>query len=117
RAGASGLAVSLVTSSDARLMGDIEKLLKKKPEVEPFELERNRRSDRGERDGYRREAREGGIESRPRASESREEREPRPVRAAPQRRPSSDPFFDKPYEADPSADPAWETKSAAGQAA
>ncbi len=49
RAGASGLAVSLVTSSDARLMGDIEKLLKKKPEVEPFELERNRRSDRGER--------------------------------------------------------------------
>ncbi|MBP7503751.1 MAG: DEAD/DEAH box helicase, partial [Aquabacterium sp.] len=123
RAGASGLAVSLVTSSDARLMGDIEKLLKKKPEVEPFELERNRRSDRGERsergdrDGYRREAREGGIESRPRASESREEREPRPVRAAPQRRPSSDPFFDKPYEADPSADPAWETKSAAGQVA
>src|SRR3990167_2497084 len=122
RAGASGLAVSLVTSSDARLMGDIEKLLKNKPEVEPFELERNRRSDRGERtergdrDGYRREAREGGVESRPRASEVREEREPRPVRAAPQRRPSSDPFFDKPYEADPSADPALETKSAAGQA-
>ena len=43
--------------------------------------------------------------------------QPRPVRAAPQRRPSSDPFFDKPYEADPSADPAWETKSAAGQVA
>src|SRR5690606_17944247 len=46
RAGASGLAVSLVTSSDARLMADIEKLIKKKIEVEPFELEGERRPRR-----------------------------------------------------------------------
>jgi ATP-dependent RNA helicase RhlE len=122
RAGASGLAVSLVTGADARLMGDIEKLLKSKPEIETFELERNRRSERstserGDRDSYRREAREGDGESRPRANEAREEREPRPVRAAPQRRQPSDPFFDKPYEADPSADPTWDTMSAVAQAA
>jgi len=110
RAGASGLAVSLVTGSDARLMGDIEKLIKKKPEVETFELERRQRSDRGERgergerESYRREARDFG---------GREDREERPVRAAPPRRPSSDPFFDKPYEPDPSADPSWENKAAA----
>ena len=110
RAGASGLAVSLVTGSDARLMGDIEKLIKKKPEVEPFELERRQRSDRGERgergerESYRREARDFGA---------REDRDERPVRAAPPRRPSSDPFFDKPYEPDPSADPSWENKAAA----
>src|SRR5574343_634681 len=110
RAGASGLAVSLVTGSDGKLMGDIEKLIKKKPDVEPFELERRQRSDRGDRgergrrESYRREARDFGA---------REDRDERPVRAAPPRRPSSDPFFDKPYEPDPSADPAWESKAAA----
>ena len=41
RAGASGLAVSFVSSSDQRLMVDIEKLLKKKLEVEGFEFEGN----------------------------------------------------------------------------
>ena len=38
RAGASGLAVTLVDREDMRLVGDIERLLKKKIEVEPFEL-------------------------------------------------------------------------------
>nr|WP_315197368.1 DEAD/DEAH box helicase [uncultured Aquabacterium sp.] len=126
RAGASGLAVSLVTSSDARLMGDIEKLIKKKIDVEAFELEGGRgdRGDRGDRPTYRR--REGfdarpesdvGVvpvrESRePRESrESREPREMRPSRPAPRRAPA-DPFFDKPYE-EPSAaaEPAsWESR-------
>ena len=32
-------------------------------------------------------------------------------------RASSDPFFDKPYEPDPSADPSWESKGGAGAAA
>ncbi len=41
RAGASGLAVSFVSSSDQRLMVDIEKLLRKKLEVEGFEFEGN----------------------------------------------------------------------------
>jgi ATP-dependent RNA helicase RhlE len=39
RAGASGLAVTLVSGSDARLMADIEKLLKAKIEVEALEYD------------------------------------------------------------------------------
>ncbi len=39
RAGASGLAVTLVTRDDARLMADIEKLIKKKVELEALELD------------------------------------------------------------------------------
>jgi len=38
RAGASGLAVTLVDRDDVRLVGDIERLIKKKIELEPFEL-------------------------------------------------------------------------------
>jgi ATP-dependent RNA helicase RhlE len=134
RAGASGLAVSLVSGSDARLMADIEKLIKKKIDVESFEVEQPRRfSERGERterDGerssYRRERRDD-TDTRPDvaasgsagAASGREGRESfrdasrdsRPVRSAPRRAPQ-DPFFDKPYEPDPSADPVWEDKDA-----
>ncbi|MBC7437579.1 MAG: DEAD/DEAH box helicase [Bdellovibrionales bacterium] len=39
RAGASGLAVTFVASSDARLVADIEKLIKTKIEIEPMEYE------------------------------------------------------------------------------
>jgi len=125
RAGASGLAVSLVTGSDARLMADIEKLIKKKIDIEPFELEGSRNdrgADRGDRGGERSER--GSFRSR-RSEESddrpdsgaapvaaREPREARPVRSAPRRSQPSDPFFDKPYEPDPSADPVWEDKTA-----
>ncbi|MFY9510924.1 MAG: DEAD/DEAH box helicase, partial [Rubrivivax sp.] len=42
RAGASGLAVTLVTRDDSRLVSDIEKLIKKTIEIEPFELEDDR---------------------------------------------------------------------------
>jgi ATP-dependent RNA helicase RhlE len=135
RAGASGLAVSLVSGSDARLMADIEKLIKKKIDVEPFEVEQPRRfserGERSERDGerssYRRERRDD-TDTRPDvaasgsagAASGREGRESfrdasrdsRPVRSAPRRAPQ-DPFFDKPYEPDPSADPVWEDKDAA----
>ena len=109
RAGASGLAVTLVTRDDARLVSDIEKLIKKKIELEPFEIE----DDRPRR-------------PRPRGDEEREPREAREERAfvAPQRnverRPpvaSADPFFDRPYESSGSgtAAPSWEAaaKSAA----
>jgi ATP-dependent RNA helicase RhlE len=124
RAGASGLAVSLVSGSDARLMADIEKLIKKKIDVETFEVEARRperSSDRGsdDRGGYRRERRsDDDAPAREPRSEARFEgrsearadvRAPRPV--APRR--PSDPFFDKPYEPDPSADPVWEDKAAA----
>ncbi|MEY4765302.1 MAG: hypothetical protein RI907_1975 [Pseudomonadota bacterium] len=125
RAGASGLAVSLVTGADARLMADIEKLIKKKPEVEPFELEDDRarrpRYSRGEEGDDRRPsrysrgdgegAREGGREgAREGGREFVREAAPRaPVRRAP-----ADPFFDKPYEPQASAEPAsWDKKDAA----
>ncbi len=42
RAGASGLAVTLVDRDDMRLVGDIERLIKKKIDLEPFELEDDR---------------------------------------------------------------------------
>jgi superfamily II DNA/RNA helicase len=101
RAGASGLAITLVTREDARLVGDIEKLIKKKLELEPLELddERPRRESR-ERprrdDDERRESRS----SAPRSS---------PSYAPP--RPVQDPFFERPYEASATAEPAWETKT------
>ncbi|MFN3617803.1 MAG: DEAD/DEAH box helicase [Aquabacterium sp.] len=111
RAGASGLAVSLVTGADARLMADIEKLIKKKPEVEPFELDG--RVGRGER--YERSDRAPRSERTERAeSPDRGAREPlRREARPPVRRAPADPFFDKPYEPDPSADPSWESKEAA----
>ena len=56
RAGASGLAVTLVDRDDVRLVGDIERLIKKKIELEPFELV----DDRPRRAPYR--ARDGGEE-------------------------------------------------------
>jgi len=86
RAGASGLAVTLITRDDTRLVSDIEKLIKKKIEVEPFELEDDRpRRPRRRFDDEREEA--------PRAEVA--------PRRAPQ--PPSDPIFDRPYEPAPSA--------------
>ena len=72
RAGASGLAITLVARDDTRLVSDIEKLIKKKIEIEPFELD----DDRPRRSPP------------PRDHEPREPREPRdarPARAEPRR--------------------------------
>jgi ATP-dependent RNA helicase RhlE len=92
RAGASGLAVTLVTREDARLVGDIEKLIKKKMELEPLELNEER---------PRREPRERFAEDQ-RPSFAPESRRTEAPRGAPARRPapqaSRDPFFDRPYE-------------------
>ncbi|MBA4178348.1 MAG: ATP-dependent RNA helicase, partial [Leptothrix sp. (in: Bacteria)] len=104
RAGASGLAVTLVARDDLRLLGEIEKLLKKKVEVEPFEIEddRPRRPRRQEADDSR--STEGAAE---RAAPVRERAPEAPRRPVPS---SRDPFFDKPYEASSSdAAPAWES--------
>ncbi|HSQ73730.1 MAG TPA: DEAD/DEAH box helicase [Rubrivivax sp.] len=101
RAGASGLAVTLVARDDLRLVGDIEKLLKRKIEIEPFELE----DDRPRRFSRRDE------EFAPREREAPESRAPayeRPRRAAP----PGDPIFDKPYEP-----PAAAAEAAAWEAA
>ncbi|MCC7461863.1 MAG: DEAD/DEAH box helicase, partial [Gammaproteobacteria bacterium] len=115
RAGASGLAVTLVTRDDARMISDIEKLIKKKIEIEPFEWDddrprRPRRRDDDERDG---EAREGRF--------ARDRREGRDVRESPRAaapRPAAiDPFFDRPYEPSGSGGAAWEKGSPAPAAA
>ena len=108
RAGASGLAVTLVSPSDTRLVADIEKLIKKTIELEPIELD-NTPPPREYRDRARHDS--------PRPETADEARPPRA--AAPQRgytppRAPSDPFFDKPYEpSSVNAEPAWESKAPA----
>ena len=105
RAGASGLAVTLVARDDTRLVSDIEKLIKKKIEIEPFEIgdERPRRPRRSFDDSpeaapvERAADRASGWPTRP---------------AVPQRH--ADPFFDKPYEPASSGAAAWDSAKAAG---
>ncbi|MDT9001271.1 DEAD/DEAH box helicase [Paucibacter sp. APW11] len=94
RAGASGIAVTLVTKSDARLIGDIEKLIKRKIDLEAIELdeERPRRPPRREWDARPAEA---DVVAAAPAPAARPARGPR------------DPIFDQPYEA----------KAASGEAA
>lgn len=102
RAGASGLAMTLVTREDTRLVADIEKLIKKKIDLEPLELDEGR--PLRDRDDRRRGREASSEEVAPRAARSY---------AAPKAAPR-DPFFDKPYEPSTSEEaPAWErTKSA-----
>jgi superfamily II DNA/RNA helicase len=111
RAGASGLAVTLVSPSDTRLVGDIEKLIKKKLDVETLPL--GPAGPAPEKWGERSEDR-----PRSRAYEGRRrEHDPRDALDAPHERRGGfrpapvnrDPFFEKPYEA-PAADatPSWE---------
>ena len=53
RAGASGLAITLVSRDDTRLVDDIEKLIKKKIEIEPLELDDEAPPRRGPRERSR----------------------------------------------------------------
>ena len=112
RAGASGLAVTLVTRDDARLVGDIEKLIKKKIELEAIEIEdlrarRPRRTTEDEGVDASRLAAERVIErAAERAPQHSCERPPERARRA---LPPSDPFFDRPYEPTGTlASAAWE---------
>ena len=109
RAGASGLAVSFVASSDQRLVADIEKLVKTKIELEPMVFDEQQPAERIN-DG-RRMYRDSGEESaRPERPEPREFRERREAPARRQNNAPRDPFFDQPYESAPATDaaPAWE---------
>jgi ATP-dependent RNA helicase RhlE len=103
RAGASGLAVSLVSGSDTRLVADIEKLIKKKLDIETFEVAQAPR-----RQSFRPERSDDGEGDRPVRS-ARPEPTYRRAPAA-----SRDPFFDKPYEpAAVSAEPpSWDKQDA-----
>ena len=108
RAGASGLAVTLVDRDDVRLVGDIERLIKKKIEIEAFELEddRPRRPPPRARD-------DGEFRSRPEPEWRAADRPMRPPAYAPPR-PAADPFFDRPYESAAAVDasPSWEKSPA-----
>ncbi len=117
RAGASGLAVSFVASSDQRLVTDIEKLIKTKIELEPFAFEEPPGEHQRINDG-RRMYREAGDAAPRERQERREPREFRERREAPPHRQAAaprDPFFDQPYEsaAAPDAQPAWEAAAKA----
>ena len=114
RAGASGLAVTFVSNSDGRLMADLEKLLKKKIEIEAIEYEEDK--PRGRINDGRRAWREAGELGDPRdvldvpPPERERERAARPPREF--RAPSAprDPFFDQPYQPPATeAPPAWES--------
>ena len=109
RAGASGLAVTFVSGSDGRLVADLEKLLKKKLEIEAVEFDEDRPRSRIN-DG-RRTWRERGETGDPRDALDAP-RAPRETRAP--RAPSAprDPFFEQPYEAPATeAAPAWEASA------
>ena len=125
RAGASGLAVSFVASSDQRLVADIEKLIKTKIELEPMVFDEDQAPAGRINDGRRmyREAddaspREAAPQERHQRPERREPREFRERREAPPHRQASaprDPFFDQPYESAAATDaaPAWEAAAKA----
>ena len=139
RAGASGLAVSFVSPSSARLVADIEKLLKRKIDIVPFEFEDEARDLRRQgriNDGRRMYRQEGEDESAmlaetqnegqaaapreadrgrsgetPRMGAPREgRRDAGRFRPPPQAR---DPFFDQPYEAPAQAEGATAPEPAA----
>jgi ATP-dependent RNA helicase RhlE len=99
RAGASGDAVSLCSDKDARLLQDIEKLIRTKLTPVPLEgfTPRGHDSDRasGERSERRPRREEGGREPSPRESRSAA---PRSNGGYAPRREKVDPWFLKPYE-------------------
>ena len=115
RAGASGLAVSFVGgNNDARLVSDIEKLIKTKIEIEAIEFDGDQPDIRQQgriNDGRRMyqsdSAPRGRADTRPdeRRAVPRQRDYTRPAPAP------RDPFFDKPYESAasaPDAAPSWE---------
>jgi ATP-dependent RNA helicase RhlE len=101
RAGASGLAVTLVTRDDTRLVSDIEKLIKKKLDIEPLELDDARpRRPRRTRDD---------DDDRPADASPASSSGPSVQRRHAPSQPSADPFFNRPYEPSASDEPAtWE---------
>ena len=101
RAGAEGLAVSFASPSDARLVGDIEKLTKQKIELQnmSFADERPRARSSAPRRGW--------------DDDSAQDSKPSRSRFTPAAK-VSDPFFDKPYEAAEPTPAAADAASSAG---
>jgi ATP-dependent RNA helicase RhlE len=103
RAGASGVAITLVTADDQRLVADIEKLTGKKCLVEPLQLDDWRPARRRGYDDDAVAPREEGRAHTGRWG---------PYASAPV---AVDPFFNRPYEPNVSDDhkPVWEMESQA----
>jgi ATP-dependent RNA helicase RhlE len=124
RAGASGVALSLMTGDDDRLLAEIEKLLKRKLPVERLEVDTGASArPRRDRDSERRPERES-TDRPPRASADRDRGSRRsPARdtsrsgsAASMPGYSNDAFFFQPYQAAPEPDaPADEAEKAPGE--
>ncbi len=113
RAGASGLAVSFVSAKDARLVSDIEKLIKTKIELEAVEFDEDQPDIHKQgriNDGRRMYAPEREETVRRERASPRDYARPVPV--------ARDPFFDKPYEASVAVTedvkPTWEATQRAG---
>ena len=125
RAGASGVALSLMVGSDERLLDDIEKLIKRKLPVERLDVgpveerpRRERREPTGERREPSGERREPGAGRREPAGEPAAPRRRRPEGESRGPRAmaySTDPFFYKPYEPQ-AAEPAEATAEVAAEA-
>ena len=123
RAGASGLAVTLVTRDDTRLIGDIERLIKKKIELEPIELEDDRPLRRPRRRDDEPESMDAAlspqaVQTAVQSVQTTQTADPPrrgpPAFERPRRQQSAgDPFFDKPYEATGSGGAAWESANKA----
>lgn len=100
RAGASGMALSLITgSNDDRLLADIEKLTKLKFAVEEMAVEATLPGQRREARAPRDDARPERVErfERPRDRDDARPARPRSSSSVPSR-PAEDPFFSRPYE-------------------
>jgi superfamily II DNA/RNA helicase len=102
RAGASGLAVTLVTRDDTRMVSDIERLIKTKIEIEPIELD----DDRPRRTRRRFDDEHEVAPARERAGGAVRERVATPRMAV-------DPFFERPYEPSGSGEASWERSAIA----
>ncbi len=122
RAGASGVAITLATRDDARTVAEIEKLIKRKFEIEPLEMDdepaRPRRPADDSRPPIRAERSENSERTDKPDRPERSDRVDRPTYRplAPQR--ALDPFFDKPYEpAAGSGEAPWDHRVPAAHAA
>lgn len=113
RAGASGIAISLFSPDEERLLLDVEKLIRRTVPREPLDLPPDR-LERARRDRFEGE-RESGS-SMPEGAFVRgtrdRDRSSRPSRSAATAQPI-DPFFLKPYEEPPAASPAASSSSGA----
>ena len=94
RAGASGAAISLVSPEEERYLAEIEKLIRKELPREVAAVPRTARVGRPPRDDYR---------ERSHTSQGEPSERAHTPRAPAPKKPSHDPWFDKPYEPGASA--------------